>query len=54
MVLFVMEVSIKYRAISGHVPVLHKALDISKGNYFKSLQMPLQILDPPICLMTIA
>lgn len=53
MVVFVTETSIKYKAASGHIPVLHEALDSSNGIYFKSLQMPLQILDPPICLMTV-
>lgn len=48
-----METPIKYKAASGHIPVFHEALDSSTSTYFKSLQMPLQILDPPICLMTV-
>ena len=48
-----METSVKYKAASGHIPVLHEALDSSSGIYFKSLQMSLQILDPAICLMTV-
>lgn len=53
MVMFVTQTSIKYKAASGHIPVLHEPLNSSNGIHFKSLQMPLQILDPSICLMTV-
>lgn len=53
MMVFVIETSIKYRGASGHISVLHKALDSSSSIYFKSVQMSLQILGPPICLMTV-
>lgn len=49
---FVTETSIKYNAASGHIPVSHKPSNSSGGIYFKSVQMPLPILDPSICLMT--